>query len=288
MAAALTRSPAALRGRRPIAEAPAPAPAPQLPPVTREISAERVNAIMNHEAVRPWVLLPGQEAIDLSDFVADTRNVVLTNEAGTVAIAFHQHEPGVYEAHTAALPEARGPATLAAVKSMIGWMFTGTDCMELLTRCPAHNAPAEALAKAVCGVLDFERANAWQTENGPVDVRYYALRYHDWVRTAELLPVLGEWFHERLEAESARLGTPDELHDNDPAHDRHVGAAVAMIIAGQPAKGVVLYNRWARFAGYGPAFLASLDPLVVDIGSHVLRVYRDNPNFEVLECRQAQ
>jgi hypothetical protein len=270
-----------------LAKSPIPPPLPLLA-VVRETTAERANAIFNHDAVRPWVLMPGQDAIDFSDFVADPRNVILMNEAGTAGIAFHCQEPGVFECHTAALPEARGADALAFAKAAVAFMFTATDCMELLTKCPAHNRPAEALAKAVGGALDFEREAAWPTEHGPVAVRYYALRYHDWAKAADLLPTLGEWFHDRLEAENARLGIPDELHDDDSAHDRHVGAAVAMILAGQPAKGVILYNRWARFAGYGFATLMNLDPLVVDIGSHVLRVHPNTPNFEVMACRQEQ
>lgn len=259
-----------------------------LPPVVRESDATRINTVLNHDAVRPWVLMPGQEALDLSAFVADPHNVVLMTEDGQVGIAFVWHEPGIYEAHTVALPDARGSRVLAAVRSMIAFMFVTTDAMELLTRVPVNNIAADALARAVGGTLDFERAAAWPTDKGPVAVRHYALRYHDWVRSAELVERFGEFFHERLEAENARLGVPDEIHDHDPAHDRHVGAAVAMILAGQPAKGIVLYNRWARFAGYLPATLMSHAPLIIDIQSHVLRIIPDSPFFEVMECRQAQ
>jgi RimJ/RimL family protein N-acetyltransferase len=251
--------------------------------IVRETDATRINAVVNHEAVRPWVTMPGQETLDLSDVVADPRNVVLMTEDGMGGIVFHQHEPGIYEAHTQFLPEARGRAALAAVHEMIDHMFVATDCMELLTRCPAGNRPAEALARAVGGVLDFERAGAWPKADGAVDVRYYAIRYHEWVRRSPGLPDVGHWFHERLEAENARLGHPDELHDDDPAHDRHVGAAVSMILCGQPAKGVTLYNRWARFAGYMPVAIVQVEPLVLDILTHLVLVL--DGDLEVLECR---
>lgn len=55
-----------------------------LPPVVRESDATRINAVLNHDAVRPWVLMPGQEALDLSAFVADPHNVVLMTEDGQV------------------------------------------------------------------------------------------------------------------------------------------------------------------------------------------------------------
>ncbi len=40
---------------------------------------------------------------------------------------------------------------------MIDFMILMTDCMELLTKVPKNNRPAEALTRAVGGVLDFER-----------------------------------------------------------------------------------------------------------------------------------
>lgn len=251
--------------------------------IVREADATRINAVVNHDAVRPRVTMPGQGALDLTEAVADRRNVILMTEDGLGGIVFHQHEPGIYEAHTQFLPEARGRDALAAVKAMIAYMFTATDAMELLTRCPVGNRPAEALTRSVGGVLDFERPSAWMTDKGPVAVRHYALRYHDWVRTADMISDLGSWFHDRLEAENARLGIPDEIHDDDPAHDRHVGACVAMILCGQPAKAITLYNRWARFAGYEPIDILSVDPLVIDIKTHVLRVA--GGDFEVLSCQ---
>jgi hypothetical protein len=250
--------------------------------IVRETTAERINTVCNDPAVRPWVLLPGQGDVDLTDVVANPANVVLMTLDGTGGIVFEWLEPGVYEAHTQFLPAARGRSALEAVKAMLGHMFMATDAMEILTKCPAHNRAAEALARAVGGSLDFERDKAWMTEGGPVAVRYYALRYADWIKRADEPPVLGEWFHDRLEAETKRLGGEDELHDDDPAHDRHVGAAVGMILSGQVAKGVVLYNRWARFSGYVPVDVVSLNPTVIDIKTHIVRV--DGANFEVLQC----
>jgi len=250
--------------------------------IVRETTAERINAVCNHPAVRPWVLLLGQDKIDLTAIIANPANVVLMTLDGSGGIVFEWMEPGVYEAHTQFLPEARGRAALAAVKAMLAQMFMATGAMEILTKCPAHNRPAEALAKAVGGTLEFERDKAWLTENGPVSVRYYALRYADWIKRAEEPPTLGEWFHDRLEAETKRLGGVEDPHDDDPAHDRHVGAAVGMILLGQVAKGIVLYNRWARFAGYVPVNVVSLNPTVIDIKTHIVRI--DGADFEVLQC----
>lgn len=90
--------------------------------IVRETDATRINAVINHDAVRPRVTMPGQGALDLSDVVADPGNVVLMTEDGSGGIVFHRHEPGIYEAHTQFLPEARGREALAAVKAMIAYM----------------------------------------------------------------------------------------------------------------------------------------------------------------------
>jgi hypothetical protein len=94
----------------------------------------------------------------------------------------------------------------------------------------------------------------------------------DWLRTAPGLEEKGAWFHDRIEAEFARLGVPDLAHPDDPVHDRYVGAACEMLAGGQPIKALSVYNRFATFGGYEPARLVSLDPLHIDIGNAVLAV----------------
>lgn len=254
--------------------------------VVRETTAERINRLANLPEVHPHISLPGQGEIDLSGFVAKPENVVLMDPAGSVGICFDRLTPGIYEAHTQAAPEARGAKCLATVRAMLDFMFLMTDAVEIWTRCPVHNPAAEGLARAVGGTLDFERPAMWPTENGPVAVRFYCLNFATWARTAAVLPPLGRWFHERLEAENARLGIADELHDDDEAHDRHVGAAVGMILGGQIEKGVTLYNRAAVVAGYGLIAVMNRDPLILHIGTHVLRVH--GSDFEVLPLKAMQ
>jgi hypothetical protein len=75
----------------------------------------------------------------------------------------------------------------------------------------------------------------------------------------------------------------EENHPQDDAHDRYVGACVETIYGGQPEKAVILYNRWARFAGYQPIALVSKSPLLIDIGTAILQVI--NESFQVVQCR---
>jgi hypothetical protein len=53
---------------------------------------------------------------------------------------------------------------------------------------------------------------------------------------------------------------------------------------GQPEKGVILSNRWARFAGYAPIALISRSPLVIDIGDAVMQV--QDYSFKVVKVRR--
>lgn len=249
--------------------------------IQREFDATRLNAVVNHPAVHPWVSLPGQGELDLTPAASDPRNVLLMTEGG--GLLFVQHEPGVYEVHTQFVPEVRGRAALKATREAVHWMFTRTDCMEILTKVPQGNVAAEALTRALGGVLDFERKDAWQTPLGLRSVKYYGLRYADWVKSAGGLVERGHWFHDQLESEKVRMGSHAVVHDDDPAHDRHVGAAVEMILRGQVAKAIVLYNRWARFAGYVELQVVSVAPLIIDIQEALIQV--SDGNFEVIQCR---
>lgn len=254
--------------------------------IARSFDATAINAAINHPDVFPWVSVPGMDSIDMTPLVADRRNVLLMGETG--GIFFHWQEPGIYIAHTNFLPgESRGRQALADTRDAIFWMFTAHDGMELLTFVPKPNRVAAMWARAVGAELDFERDAAWPTADGLVPVRYYALRFDRWVRQEKRLPARGEWFHVKLEVEKRRFGVTDPLHPHDPEHDRRVGTAVEMIFAGQVDKAIILYNRWARFAGYAQVRLISREPLIIDQQDALILV--NGQDFEVLRCRpQAQ
>jgi len=248
--------------------------------VSREYSAERINVVVNHPDVRPWV--GGEGRLDLSQAVADQNNVLLmVGEGGGFLLV--QQEPGIYEAHSQFVPSHRGEGVLQASADASHYMFTRTDCVEIRTRVPAGNVAAAALARRMGWEFQFERANAWQTPDGLSAVRYYAKTINQWANTAPRLIETGQWFHEKLEAAKIAAGSAMPVHDDDEVHDRYVGATVEMIAAGQVAKGLGFYRRWAPFAGYAPIFVAAENPLVLDIGDALLAVR--NSDFEVILCR---
>ncbi len=242
--------------------------------VCREFSAEQLNTICNHPEVRPWVAAPGQKYLDLSPVVANPDNYLLMGEGG--GFLFVQQEPGIYEVHSQFLPEHRGENVITAARDAERYMFTRTDCTEIRSKVPEGNVAAAAFARKMRYELQFERANAWQTESGLVGVRYYARTLNQWVNQAEELKASGEWFHHKLEEAKIASDSTIPIHDDDDAHDLYVGATVEMIQAGQIGKALSLYTRWAPFAGYGPIALIATNPVVIDIGDAILAIRGDD------------
>lgn len=245
--------------------------------VRRSLDAAEINPVLNDPSVFPYVSTLGIERLDVSDFVADQRNVLLMGEGGGI-LALWQ-EPGIYEIHTAFLTDESSRETradsyvlnfsLAAYR----WMFAHTDCLYLLTRIPAHNRAALWIAPHAGWVKEFERKAAWATIAGElVDVAYYALRYDDWVRKTLDLMRVGREFHQMLAVELAREGKAEEGHADEDCHDLHVGACIEMVIGGQVEKAVAFYNRWARFAGYGLIQLVSREPILIDVGTALVTI----------------
>lgn len=254
------------------------------PEVRRSFDAAEANRIVNDASVLPTIGLA--DSIDLSDIVGDPCNVLMMADGGSI-LFIADLEPGIYEVHTSFLQNCRGKHAIEASLEAYRWMFTHTDCMTIQTRIPAFNRAAALAAHAVGFVPLFERKGVWPTRDQKlVDLRFYELSYARWLAGAkDAMIAAGQRFHARLDAEMARHGVLDKQHPDDAAHDHYVGACVEMVYAGQPEKAVVLYNRWARFAGYGQIALVARSPMVIDIGNAVLMI--EDFSFKVVKCRQA-
>ncbi len=239
--------------------------------------AKKLNAIVNHPDVHPWVA-GNAEALDFTEAIASEDVICLLAKHG--GVMFHRHQPGLFEAHTQVLPAGRGAWGLDCVEACLNFMFSRTDAMEIMTRCPKGNLPAKALARAIGGTHEFTNPNGWIKDGIPVSADIYKLSVTDWMRRAPGLQERGHWFHERLEEELKAFEHPAPQHADDATHDRYVGAACEMFFGGQPEKACVLYNRWACMAGYLPIEVMSTDPLAVDIRSALL-VMRDG-DFKVV------
>lgn len=256
-------------------------------PFKRDFNATRLNRVCNDPSVFPEISVPGQGPMDLTTLVADLRNIaLLCDEGGIMAI---WREPGIYEIHTQFTERYRGVSAVRTVREMVSWLFLQSPAMELQTQVPAVNQAAHSLVKAISGRLEFERDDVWQLADGlRCRMDYYTLRHADWLYSAWAMGGLaarGEWFHQRLEAAKRAFLAPPEGHGHDAAHDVNVGATIEMIFAGQVDKGLTLYNRWCRFAGFAEVRAVSAQPLILDIQDALVLVDIWQKDFEVLSVR---
>jgi len=241
------------------------------PMVWRELSADRINAVLNDPAVRPWVADMGAGEIDVSPIVENTNNILLMGRYGGCLCFCPQ--PGIYEVHTQVLSEGRGRWALDFVRAGASWMFTHTDAYEIMTRVSHGHVAAKALTLRAGMKYEFTRDDgpSFKGSNPPCDI--YSFRIQDWVQSASGLVESGQHLHERIHAEAERLGIPTELHGDDENHNRYAGAALEMVRGGQIKKAVLFYNRWAFAARHPLIGLVSEDPPVIrfDIGLMTLR-----------------
>ena len=224
------------------------------------------NAIANDPAVRPFIG-PGEQDLDLSPIVALELNYPLATEHG--GFIFAKHEPGRYELHTIFGPQGRGRAVLDAFAEAARWMFTRTDCLEIVTKTAATNRPAAWMARLAGFRPLFVRKGAgWDGS----DVTFYVLSLDEWMQRDGLTEGEGSAFHDLLEDAKRATGSGLPTHPDDPAHDRAAGAACLMAKAGQGAK-----------AAWIDIELVSADPVIIDVRDALLGV-RDG-KLEVIECR---
>lgn len=252
--------------------------------LVRETDAHWLNRVVNDPSVYENVRGYHQGRLDLSEALHKPQNVLLSGEHG--CIIFDCQMPGLYEAHTTVLPAGRGAWTLEMVNEALRWMFCKTDAIEIFTRVPKGNLAARALVRAIHGTFEFRRKDGWVKDNDPIPADMFSIDFKQWARTAPGLPERGAWFHHRLEEEYTRLGRKEPSHDDDAVHDRYVGAAVEMILGGQPDKGVLFYNRWALMAGYQPVSIVAREPLTINIADALIIVRGDD--FWVPACLPQQ
>ena len=244
--------------------------------IERTFDADFFNLICNMPEVRPG--LGGDGEIDVSPVVCDPRNIALRTEHGGFILL--PHGAGFYSVHTQFAAEGRGAHAIAAMRAGLDFMFTRTDAMRIFSHCPENNPAALALATRGGAHLWFWKANDPLLGPGQV-VSWDAL---DWATSETALEADGRAFHDLLETAKLESGSTLPVHDDDPVHDRMVGAASRMCRRGQPKKGVLLYNLWAAAAGYAPIDLISEDPPTVDVRDAIVTV---NPlgEMEVVQCR---
>lgn len=246
--------------------------------LTRHFSAERVNEVVNHPSIYPYVRGFHTEPLDVTAAIANHANIFLVGEYGCVF--FIKHQPGIYEFHTSVLPEGRGEWMMRGARFAFDWMFTRTDAFELMTKCPHGNVPAKAGAKAVGCSPRFTTRAIWPWNDKLVPIDIYSIILQEWIKAADNFRDGGKTFHKSLDMQYTALGKPLQVHEEDEVHDRYVGATVEMIRYGQARKAISFYNRWAVMSDYKSVSIASNDPLIIDIDEARLLV--ENNDFRVM------
>ena len=240
----------------------------RLPDIWRTTDTARINEIVNHPQVRPWVADLEEGEIDLAAQVANENTIVLLGEHG--GFVLWRLLPGVYEVHTQILPNGRGDWALRFVQAGFRWMFTRTDAFEILTRVPAGHLAAKALAVASGFSFEFTADRRYRFRGKDVLVDVYSTQLQDWAARAPELEDTGRWLHSRFAEEGERIGLTGEwrgpakergvkwgpLHGDMPSHNRYVGLTYHMALGGNAARGVAMYNRWA-LASHRPVHLLS-------------------------------
>lgn len=226
------------------------------------MDATFLNAIANDPCVRPWIGGDPSIPVDLAPLLSDQGNYAIVCEHGGWVL--HNLAPGTYEIHTLFGKAGRGAYFRNAAVEMLRWMFTRTDALEILTKCPDDN-PGAKMASTWVGFRErFHRDDAWKPGVG---VSYRALTIDDWYVRDPQARMEGAKFHEALEWAK---GPDVHQHPEDIAHDQAVGAALMMAYAGQIDRGVAFFNRWAMFAGY--AQIERIGPREIDIQDALIEI----------------
>lgn len=249
--------------------------------IERQTSADRINQVINHPSVYPWVRGSLEGELDLSNVISDTRNFALFGEHG--GVIFKCLQPGIYEAHTQVVPEGRGSWTIKMVRAALQWMFTRTDALEIVTQVPRGNVAALALTRRVGFVFEFTNPKGWVKDGKHIESDIYGHRIQDWMRIAPDLCSIGHHFHDQLEEKYRQIGRDEPSHADDVVHDRYVGAAFAMVRGGQPHKAQIFYNRWAALAGYEAMRVLSVNPMTIDIRDAIIVMNQND--FQVELCQ---
>lgn len=238
----------------------------------RTMEHEFLEAIANDPDVRPWMGGDLTKRVELEDIISRPGNYAFVNDEGGFVV--HLLAPGLYECHTIFKPggvDVRG--MLRLLWEAQEFMFIETDCDNICTRVASDNPRADALAQHAHFTEQYTRKG----------MSYRNLSLDAWAEACSTrLLAEGAWFHDRIATAKKAAGVAEPLHDEDPAHDVRVGLSSLMVKAGNVAKGVDIYNRWAVQMGYAPTTVLWGQPVVLHTGDAVVAVR--NGGMEILKC----
>ncbi len=224
----------------------------------RTLNYKIFNEIANHKEVRPF--LGGKGFLDLKSIVENLNNFCFVTDEENGGYIVINKGTGSYEVHTFSYPCARGKTMFKLMRQARAFMFLRTDCIELQTYVPEGLTNINLWASNSGFREDFKRENCFDLDGTKVGLTYYSMSYEDWVLKDIDNKIEGQNFHTVIEAN----------HEDDDVHDYWAGATYRAVKNFNYIKAISFYNKWANRTGYAPISVVSVQPLVVNIESHIL------------------
>lgn len=145
--------------------------------MVRQVSAERVNEIVNHPSVFPWVCGPLEGPLDLSGPIESGDYIALIGEHG--GFLFWRIAPGIFDAHSIVLPEGRGRWTIRAAKASLRWMFDEGEAAEIMMAAPKGNLAVLSLIRVLKAKFRGTVEGGWWRDGQPIPADVYSLTKAD-------------------------------------------------------------------------------------------------------------
>lgn len=146
--------------------------------IERTYSAQRVNEVLNHPSVYPWVIGPFSGVLDCTEAIIDGNMIALFGEHG--GYLFSQVCDGVYDGHSAVLPEARGRWAISAAREAVAFMFRNTAAKEIMMACPHGNLAVRGLVRILKAKYRGTIIDGWYLNGQIVPSDIYSLTKSDW------------------------------------------------------------------------------------------------------------
>jgi hypothetical protein len=140
-------------------------------------SAEFVNEIVNHPSIHPWISGPIEGPLDLTGLIEDGSYIPLMGEFG--GFMFWRLSGGVYDAHSAVLPEGRGKWTKEAAIEALHWMFEKEGAKEIMMAAPKGNLAVLILIRSLKAKFRGRIENGWHLKGQYVPSEIYSLTKAD-------------------------------------------------------------------------------------------------------------